>query len=153
MLGRHPYDSVGGENPVSNIKKGYFPYGKDGGGIPVGKWYNVWSHLSFKIKDAMIDTFKDGTNDPSKRTPLKIWEEFLTIYKKEIAKNWHSNELVPGKAKSKKYNGYVSSFINSLIFSISILGGLLLISNTTCSKYFGLISSFAISLNLIIPFL
>lgn len=105
MLGRHPYDSVGGENPVSNIKKGYFPYGKDGGEIPVGKWYNVWSHLSFKIKDAMIDTFKDGTNDPSKRTPLKIWEEILAIYKKEIAKNWHSNELVPGKAKSKKYNG------------------------------------------------
>lgn len=54
MLGRSPFDAVGSTDPVANIRRGYFPYGLGGGGIPPGKWFNIWSHLSFKLKEQMV---------------------------------------------------------------------------------------------------
>lgn len=30
-----------GAGPVENIRKGYFPYGQSGGGIPKGMWFNI----------------------------------------------------------------------------------------------------------------
>ena len=66
MLGRHPYDSVGGGDVQENLRRGHFPYGTGGaapgfqGAIPNGPWYLIWSHLSFDLKTLLIRTFTDG---------------------------------------------------------------------------------------------
>jgi DNA-binding helix-hairpin-helix protein with protein kinase domain len=106
MLGRHPYDVVGGEGPVENIRRGYCPYGIGGGGIPKGPWYNIWSHLPYSIKEQFCTTFKEGVNDPSKRTTTAQWKELLVRYRREIVdKKWHSNEIRPAEPKKKDYRG------------------------------------------------
>jgi DNA-binding helix-hairpin-helix protein with protein kinase domain len=90
MLGRHPYDVVGGASPVENIRKGYFPYGLGGGGIPKGPWFNIWSHLPFKLKEQFIRTFKAGTQDASERTTLTEWIDILKVYQRELGSGWHN---------------------------------------------------------------
>ncbi len=105
MLGRHPYDAVGGASPVENIRNGYFPYGTGGGGIPKGPWYNIWSHLSYNLKEQFIRTFKEGARDPSARTPVAEWINLLEIYRKEMLKDWFSGEIRPAAPKPKEYRG------------------------------------------------
>lgn len=106
MLGRHPFDVVGGASPVENIQRGYFPYGLGAGGIPKGPWYNIWSHLSFKIKAAFVQTFKEGGANPAKRVSVKDWLELLKIYKTEMeTKGWHNREIRPAEPKSREYRG------------------------------------------------
>lgn len=106
MLGRHPYDVVGGTDPVQNLCNGQFPYGRDGRGIPKGPWFNIWSHMPYKIKSHFIQTFTEGANTPSKRTTIDTWLEELTIYSREMKKGWHSVEIRPDKPKdSNIYKG------------------------------------------------
>lgn len=105
MLGRHPYDVKGGEDPVSNIRKGYFPYGLGGGGIPAGPWYNIWSHLSYKLKEGFVTTFKEGARDPARRLLPCQWRELLVRYRKELDRGWHDPALIPAAPKSKEYRG------------------------------------------------
>ena len=105
MLGRHPYDVVGGEGPVDNIKKGYFPYGKGGGGIPEGVWFNIWSHLPFRLKEQFVRTFKDGAKNSSERTSTAEWIDVLHIYRRELEKGYHDTQLKPAKPKSQAYRG------------------------------------------------
>ena len=106
MLGRHPYDVVGGHGPVENIRRGYFPYGLGGGGIPKGPWFNIWSHLPFKLKEQLIATFKEGAHQPQHRTTLAHWLELLTLYRKELEKGWHDAALRPLQPKSRDYRGH-----------------------------------------------
>lgn len=105
MLGRHPFDVVGGASPVENIRNGYFPYGKGGGGIPKGPWFNIWSHLSYSLKEQLIHTFREGSQTPSARTPVAHWIELLHVYRGEIHRGWHSSEIRPAEPKSKGYKG------------------------------------------------
>jgi len=105
ILGRHPYDACGGESPVDNIKKGYFPYGIGGGGIPKGPWFNIWSHLPYRLKEQFVRTFKDGASNPSNRTTVAEWINLLTIYQREMAKGWHSTEIKPATPKPRDYKG------------------------------------------------
>lgn len=105
MLGRHPYDVVGGAGPVENIRKGYFPYGQGGGGIPKGPWFNIWSHLPFKLKEQFISTFKEGAQDASARTSISKWIEVLNLYQREIGRGWHNTQIKPATPKPKEYRG------------------------------------------------
>ncbi|GAB1423602.1 hypothetical protein MASR2M16_08360 [Thauera terpenica] len=105
MLGRHPYDVVGGAGPVENIRKGYFPYGQGGGGIPKGPWFNIWSHLPFKLKEQFIGTFKEGAPDPSARTSIAEWIDVLNLYQRELGKGWHDTQIKPATPKTKEYRG------------------------------------------------
>lgn len=105
MLGRHPYDVVGGAGPVENIRNGYFPYGVGGGGIPKGPWFNIWSHLPFKLKERLILTFKDGALDVSARTSIATWIDELHLYKRELSKGWHDVHIKPATPKPKTYRG------------------------------------------------
>jgi DNA-binding helix-hairpin-helix protein with protein kinase domain len=106
MLGRHPYDNIGGGNPVENLEKGRFPYGTGGmapgrdGAIPPGNWYNLWSHLSFKLKSLFIKTFKDGASDPSSRASLSEWKTALQDYSYNIKSGYNTNEVFPRTPKS-----------------------------------------------------
>jgi len=99
MLGRHPYDAVGGEDPVSNLKAGRFPYGIGNSGIPKGQWYNIWSHMPHRIKNLFIQTFVDGATNPSKRPDLNTWYQALTLYGQELDKDWHLSDMRPTTAK------------------------------------------------------
>lgn len=105
MLGRHPYDVVGGAGPVENIRTGYFPYGQGGGGIPKGPWFNIWSHLPFKLKEQFIHTFKHGAGDPNARTSLSAWGDVLTLYQRELHRGWHDTQIKPATPKTKEYRG------------------------------------------------
>jgi DNA-binding helix-hairpin-helix protein with protein kinase domain len=107
MLGRHPYDVIGSDGtPSENIRRGYFPYGIGGGGIPKGPWYNIWSHLPYSIKEQFCTTFKEGVKDPSKRTTTAQWKELLVRYRREIVvKKWHSNEIRPAEPDREGYRG------------------------------------------------
>lgn len=105
MLGRHPYDVVGGAGPVENIRKGYFPYGQGGGGIPKGPWFNIWSHLPFKLKEQLISTFKEGAPDASARTSISEWIDVLNLYQRELGRGWHDTQIKPATPKTKEYRG------------------------------------------------
>ena len=105
MLGRHPYDMVGGDDPVANICKGHFPYGQGSHGIPKGPWYNIWSHMPFRVKSLFIQVFTDGARSPNMRPSLSQWAEALQIYRVEMDKGWHVLDMKPAQPKAKQYRG------------------------------------------------
>lgn len=105
MLGRHPYDIVGGEDPVTNLRRGDFAYGIGNSGIPQGPWYNIWSHMPHRLKSQFIATFTEGANDPAKRTTLDEWLDSLQLYRKEMDKGWHEVAIRPSSPKSSAYRG------------------------------------------------
>ena len=105
MLGRHPYDIVGGDDPVSNLRSGRFAYGKGNSGIPEGAWYNIWSHMPYRLKEMFIVTFTEGANDPSKRPTLAQWIDAMEIYRSELGKGWHDPAIRPDKPKSNVRKG------------------------------------------------
>lgn len=95
MLGRHPYDFVGGGTVVENLRRGHFPYGVGGvapgreGSIPPGPWYLIWSHMSFELKALLIRTLKDGAVDPSQRARSDEWSSSLERYATGLTKGYH----------------------------------------------------------------
>ncbi len=105
MLGRHPYDVVGGEDPVSNLRDGNFPYGQGGRGIPKGAWYNIWSHMPYQLKSLFVRTFKEGASNPSQRPTLKEWQDSLSLYLREMDKGWHELAICPSTSKSAEHRG------------------------------------------------
>ena len=107
MLGRHPYDVVGGEDPVSNLKAGNFPYGKGNSGIPKGDWYNIWSHMPYRLKSLFVSTFVEGATDPQQRPSLADWKQALQLYQTELNKGWHETAMRPAQPKSaeRRSNG------------------------------------------------
>jgi DNA-binding helix-hairpin-helix protein with protein kinase domain len=105
MLGRHPYDVVGGEDPVSNLKAGNFPYGKGNSGIPKGDWYNIWSHMPYRIKNLFVSTFVKGATDQQQRPSLADWKQALQLYQSELNKGWHESAIRPAQPKpSERHN-------------------------------------------------
>ncbi len=109
MLGRHPYDVVGGEDPVSNLKAGNFPYGKGNSGIPKGEWYNIWSHMPFRLKNLFVSTFVEGATDPQQRPSLADWKQALQLYQAELNKGWHETAMRPAQPKSSERRSNGSS--------------------------------------------
>ncbi|MCX8489442.1 MAG: hypothetical protein ORN54_00045 [Cyclobacteriaceae bacterium] len=106
MLGRHPYDIVGGSERAENLRKGDFPYGKGNTtGIPEGRWYKNWSHMSYKVKSLFIRTFTQGADLPSERATLIEWKEAFDIYQKELIKGRHEVSMEPDKPKSSNRRG------------------------------------------------
>lgn len=91
--GKPPYAQQGGGDPADNIKKQNFayPYGKDiSGKAPEGPWQNIWANLPGKIKEAFWNTFKNN-----QRIDVADWKKLLKLYRSEILKGWHSNEIFP----------------------------------------------------------
>lgn len=105
MLGRHPYDAKGSEDPVANIQNGHFPYGVGSQGIPPGPWYNIWSHMPHKLKNLFIQNFGEGAKNLAMRSDVPTWLEALYLYEREIIKGWHNVAIRPDKSKEKSYRG------------------------------------------------
>lgn len=97
--GKPPYAQQGGGDPAENIRNGNFPYqfGKDAvGNAPEGPWRIIWANLPGKVKEAFWNTFKNN-----KRIELSDWKQLLRLYRSEILKGYHSNELFPTSFKIK----------------------------------------------------
>ena len=105
MLGRHPYDIRGGEDPMSNLRAGQFAYGKGNRGIPAGDWYNIWSHMPHRLKEMFIVTFTEGAANPARRPALDDWSQALHLYLSEMNKGWHEVAVRPAQPKSSSYRG------------------------------------------------
>lgn len=111
MLGRHPYDFVGGGTVVENLRHGHIPYGSGGaapgqeGAIPEGPWYLIWSHLSFELKTLLIRTLRDGACDTKLRVRPSEWLIALEKYAFGLAKGYHSAALRPIGQKSAERRG------------------------------------------------
>lgn len=100
MLGRHPYDMLDGEDPVKNLQSGKFAYGKGNSGIPKGQWYNIWSHMPYKIKTLFIQSFTEGVKQPEKRVTIETWLAHLRIYERDLNKGYHAIEIIPAAPKN-----------------------------------------------------
>lgn len=109
MCGLHPYSYFDPSRqsacgtPDENLRKGRCPLGTGSDcKLPRGNWYNLWSHLTYKLKSSLINTFRDGHKDPAKRATLADLQanlqELLYIMQKDPARL----DLTPGKAKSKE---------------------------------------------------
>ncbi len=105
MLGRHPYDIVGGDDPVQNLCRGHFAYGIGNRGIPRGHWYNIWSHMPHRLKSLFIQAFTEGADQPTRRPTPAEWHEALTLYRRELDKGWHVSEIKPAEPKAQAYRG------------------------------------------------
>ena len=111
MLGRHPYDSVGGGDVQENLRGGHFPYGTGGaapgfhGAIPSGPWYLIWSHLSFDLKTLLIRTFTDGAADPAVRPRPSEWIIALEKYLHGLERGHHELALRPSAVKCTNLRG------------------------------------------------
>lgn len=91
--GKPPYAQQGGGDPAENIKRQNFsyPFGKDvSGKAPEGPWQNIWANLPGKVKEAFWNTFKKN-----QRIEVSDWKKLIKLYRSEILKGWHSNELFP----------------------------------------------------------
>ncbi len=116
MLGRHPYDIVGGADPVGNMRQGNFPYGRGARGLPPGHWYNIWSHMPFRLKNLFIQVFTEGVRTPAARPDLPDWRDALQVYLKEMRKGWHETAIKPAHPKSSEHRGNSKSQV-SVAFS------------------------------------
>jgi DNA-binding helix-hairpin-helix protein with protein kinase domain len=105
MLGRHPYDIVGGDDPVQNLCRGDFAYGTGNRGIPRGHWYNIWSHMPHRLKTLFIQTFSEGADHPERRPTPAEWHEALSLYRREMDKGWHATDIKPPQPKPQAYRG------------------------------------------------
>ena len=109
MLGRHPYDRIGGEDPVANMKAGKTPLGTGSGcKMPQGPWYNIWSHFPYAIKSLFIKTFKAGHLNPAQRPTLVEWLNAFKRYEGDLNRGFFNPAIMPSEPKSNEYKGKTS---------------------------------------------
>ena len=120
MNGKQPYAHQGSTQSAADIREGIFPYGAGERAVPgnvwniqpVGLWRYIWSHLTFDLKNAFIDTFRqDGRrNTESTRYPVKKWLELMYAYNTALpemaAKDPMSAEIFPTREKMSKDINY-----------------------------------------------
>ena len=87
LPGKAPYCKQGGENMVKNVQDMDFSYPLgdfSNGKTPDGPWRYIWSHLSYKLKEAFYNTFhKNGEKSaPAERMNVKDWIGLFSAYEK-----------------------------------------------------------------------
>ena len=122
LPGKPPYSQQGGADQAENIKKMDFSYPL--GDIsnkktPEGPWRYIWSHLTYKLKDAFYNTFaKNGKNaNESSRLSVTQWlpifEEYLDLLDsgKFAKQDEMSVELFPTRFKKNKNMNYTRCIV------------------------------------------
>lgn len=116
MQGKQPYAHQGGSQSAADIKAMIFPYGTGERPVPgnvwelqpIGSWRYIWSHLTNRLKNAFIDTFrKDGSNNTeSTRFSVNDWLVLMYAYHTAmpnmIINDAMSAELFPSREKYSK---------------------------------------------------
>lgn len=127
MCGLHPYNYCDPKHksacgtPDENLKKGRCPLGKGAGCmLPQGGWYNLWSWLTFRLKDTFIRMFKDGHANPAVRPRLEELQNNISEFIFCMDKEHERADMMPLKAKTAERKtpfGEASSGKASLIDS------------------------------------
>lgn len=111
LPGKAPYSAVGGASPAHNIKTGNFPYphmAEDSDATPPGKWGFIWSHMSYNVRLAFFESFKQGQAhfSPAQRYSSTDW---LEVFKKYLHGADHmvrndpmAMDIFPTRVKMKK---------------------------------------------------
>ena len=107
MLGKPPYESrnTNNEDVIHAIISGNFPYPyrsdkeeSDGarGGLqtPVGRWRQIWSHMTYRVKTDFYNTFTGKG-----RLSAEAWEQSMWEYVRQIESGRSSDELMPSGYK------------------------------------------------------
>ncbi|MBQ9478827.1 MAG: zinc-ribbon domain containing protein [Selenomonadaceae bacterium] len=127
LPGKTPYDQQGGEDPVTNIINMDFsyPFGEESNGrTPDGPWRFMWSHMTYKIKEAFYNTFKKGKRYAleDERLSSKDWYDLFNEYLrllnngKLIAQDAMSDDIFPTRFKYDPKSNYVKCmFCDELI--------------------------------------
>ena len=116
MQGKQPYAHQDGSQSTADIKAGIFPYGVGDRPVPgnvreqqpQGLWRYIWSHLTFNIKDAFVDTFRaDGNNNTeSTRYSADHWLTLMYAYNTALPEMIRfdpmSGEIFPDREKRSK---------------------------------------------------
>lgn len=109
LPGKSPYAAVGGASPEENIRNGVFAYeSSDASKIPSGKWGYIWSHMSFNVRQAFVETFrKNGAHfAPEKRLNTGQWLQLFKAYQHGItgmlAWDPMAMDLFPSRPKMRK---------------------------------------------------
>lgn len=83
LPGKTPYAQQGGENQIENILNMDFSYplGENSNKkTPDGPWRFIWSHLSYRVKQAFYETFTKNGKYSTEETRLST-EEWIAIFK------------------------------------------------------------------------
>lgn len=91
LPGKPPYSHQGGGDPLSNIRKGIFPYPfgkKSNKKAPDGCWRYIWSNLPYRTKEAFYNCFTDNN-----RPTVDEWLVLMRHYKKTLVHSNLTNEL------------------------------------------------------------
>jgi hypothetical protein len=95
-----------GDTPIENLRSGKTPVGIGNGcQFPRGRWYDIWSHLPFRMKKLFVQAFVDGHSAPSSRPTLKDWQQALSVYRNDMDKGWMETAIIPDGPKSRQYRG------------------------------------------------
>lgn len=112
--GQHPLHDVQAEARTvkDDILTGIFPYrlGEERRSKPPkGVWQKCWSHLPYKLKKALWNTFqRDGKNyAPNMRYDARQWQNLMKAYQRDIDKMSETdiNSLAAFPATFKKVEG------------------------------------------------
>lgn len=83
LPGKAPYAQQGGVDPVANIKGMNFSYplGDQGSKqTPDGPWRFIWSHLTYDVKKAFYNTFRNGGENSTEHTRLSV-DDWLKLFR------------------------------------------------------------------------
>lgn len=112
MLGKAPYESrnTDNEDVIQAIMSGTFPYPYKGDEeeennnarvlAPVGRWRQIWSHLTYLVKTGFYETFTGKG-----RLSAAEWENTLREYVRQIEIGHSSDDLVPTGYKDTSDRG------------------------------------------------
>lgn len=122
LPGKAPYAHQGGTDQVSNIEDGEFSYplGEcSNKKAPDGAWRYIWSHMTYRAKEAFYETFHKGGKYYSEKDRLSVYNwihifrEYLDLLDsgKLAERDPQSAKLFPTRFKmvDKTRNGSVSA--------------------------------------------
>ncbi len=115
--GKPPYSHQGGESIIDNIRLQKFPYQLGhikGEQVPEGQWRFIWSHLSYRLKEAFYETFQRRGKYAAESNRLNVddWLQILKEYYTNLVNgnmlktDEMSNDLFPTRFKKEKWAVY-----------------------------------------------
>ncbi|MCH3960188.1 MAG: zinc-ribbon domain containing protein [Selenomonas sp.] len=119
LPGKPPYSQQGGDDLVNNIIRMDFsyPFGESSNKkTPDGPWRYIWSHLTYDLKSAFYNTFRQGGEYSAEETRQSV-DEWLSIFRYYLSlldegkygrQDAMSEELFPTRFKKNRNLTYTT---------------------------------------------